>query len=244
MANGDGDRDPEKVYGPTDAWQGHGPTETEPPAAADQPQPATGHIDQELVNYMDRRYNAALAEFATKLQKDLLEAMDQKLVATLNTQAALNAPTPQPTDGPATQPAPGPTLPSTANLEALATAVMPIVNMIAAKFLKVAPAEAPAGILQARFKEVADVVTMVNSTFMANHDESMRTGMRLTADAFTYAYKATGQVPDGAAFNAAITPAANPPAGPAGQLSRTKTVDLDAEFARIAAKITPVAPKP
>ena len=243
MANGDGDRDPEKIYGPTDAWQGGEPSSEPAPAVVDaqQPPPAARQIDQELVNYMDRRYNAALAEFATKLQKDLLEAMDQKLVATLNTQAALNSPTPQPTDGPATAPAPGPTLPSTANLEALATAVMPIINMIASRFLKVPAAEAPAGILQARFKEVADVVTMVNSTFMANHDESMRTGMKLTADAFTYAYKATGNVPDGAVFNAAVTaPTPLTPAAPGG-LSRT--VDVDAEGARIGAKIAPVAPK-
>lgn len=226
-------QDPEEIYGPTEAWQNGADT---PPAAtmdADQPPPpARPAIDQELVNYMDRRYNAALGEFASKLTKDLLETFDQKLVAALNTQAALNVP---PAAAAPTEGTPG--LPNMAGLESLATAAMPIINMIAAKFLKVPEAAAPAGILQARFKEVADVVTMVNSTFMANHDESMRTGMRLTADAFTYAYKATGNVPDGSKFNAALTPDA-PVATPAVPTLSRRTVDVEAEAARIAAKLT------
>lgn len=232
--------DPEAMYGPTSAWQGQDVERPQAPASTDSapqdpPAPRQITIDQDALNALDRRYNAALADFASSMKKDLLEALDQKLVATFNTQAALNSPTQPAVDG---QAQPSPTPASGPNLEALATAVMPIVNMIAQRFLKIPAAEAPAGILQTRFKEVADVVTMVNQTFMANHDESMRTGMKLTADAFTYAYKATGNVPDGAAFNASIgPPAANPPAAPSGSLSRT-TFDIESEASRIAAKIT------
>ena len=113
---------------------------------------------------------------------------------------------------------------------------MPIINMIAAKFLGAPPAEAAAGMLTAKFKEVADVVTMVNTTFMGNHDVSVRMGMRMASDAYTYAYKATGVVPESSAFNEALSPVSTPPYGAPAGLSR-RTFDFKADAIRIADKL-------
>ena len=233
--------DPEKLYGPTSAWeglhlgaQGHDPPPVDQTPPADQAPPAKVQVDPELLQLLDRRYNEALADFATKLQANMLEKLDQKLVAAFNTQAALNSPAAQ--TGPNPAAAPTPAVPSGPSMEAMATAAMPIINMIAAKFLGAPPAEAAAGMLTAKFKEVADVVTMVNTTFMGNHDESVRMGMRMASDAYTFAYKATGVVPEAAAFNASLTPVTAPADGaPAGLSSRT--FDFAAEAARIAGKL-------
>ncbi|MCH8989864.1 MAG: hypothetical protein IIA92_13800 [Chloroflexi bacterium] len=235
--------DPEKQYGPTSSWQdlhlggpdqdqGAAPRSSDFSPTEHPAPPQTVKVDQDLVNALDRRYNVALADFATGLKRDLLELMDQKLVATLNTQAALAS-----TTDPAPAPANGAPAAPPISFEALATAAMPIINMIAAKFIGAPAADSTAGLLTAKFKEVADVVTMVNTTFMGNHDESVRMGMRMASDAYTFAYKATGKVPDAAAFNASLGPGSQPAGGvPAGGLSRG-TFDFGAEATRIAAEL-------
>ena len=107
--------------------------------------------------------------------------------------------------------------------ERILEGLMPVVNIIANKFGGggAAGAGSLAGFEQ-QFAVMSNLMNIAKGTLIDTHMESVRTGMKMTADAYTWAFKAGGQVPDNTQFNAMVdgtpgapAPAADPAAAPA-----------------------------
>lgn len=199
-------------------------------------QPPAVEQDQDLSSQLSREMNAMLLQFQARLLPQLEKAMDQKIAGAIDGLTKVLAGAQSQSNGhsevlpPAAEKTPA---------EKLIDVVLQLAPAVLAKFTG---GGAPAGGLaafEAQFSQMANVLNVAKGTFVDSHMESLRHGMKLTADAYTYAFKATGVVPDSSAFNSQVDgpgPVATPESEPV--MAGRRGVDVDAIAKSMRGKLT------
>lgn len=218
--------DPQDVYGP----------DSEPaPAPAAETEPS-------LSDQLSEQINKVLDQYTRRLIPQLAEVMDKKIAAAINGLTAVGAGQnghaqreELPVYEPEVQAAPG---------DKLVELLLQLAPAFLTKLMGGGAGQGNAlGGFEAQLTQYANMMNIAKGTFVDTHMDSMRTGMKLTADAYTYAYKATGVVPDNVGFNAQVDSPVGPyiegkPAEAEAVLGRRRQVDVDAIAKSLVPKLT------
>ena len=202
---------PQDVYGPQE----------QEPGVAREPNPEPSLSDQ-----LSEQINKVLDQYTKRLVPQLAEVMDKKIAAAINglTAAAGQNGYAHRQELPDQEPAP-----AGGTGDVLISALIQAAPAIISKVLGLGGGQGNVlGGFEAQLTQYANMMNIAKGTFVDTHMESMRTGMKLTADAYTYAYKATGVVPDNVGFNAQVGGPEDISPTPEPAMARRRQVDVDA----------------
>ena len=195
---------PEEIYGPE---TGGSATEANP-ADFRHPTPPTSaeQLIAELGNQFSAQLNAKLDEFTNRIMPQIGNVVDRRIAAAIDRMAQVGVgPPPNGHANAQGLPPPAAEQPAETPGDKLVGILLELAPALLNKLMGGGAAAAgPIAGFEAQFTTMSNLMNIAKGTFVDTHMESMRTGMKMTADAYTYAYKATGVVPDSAAFNTQV----------------------------------------